>query len=136
MASFERNINSFHVVSPFWYSVTDATTIVVSDGANLELANRFIDLAQSRGVPVVPTLVDATPAGTMAAILADPAQRATHVQAIAAFAANGDFDGIDIDYEKFAFSDGRDTWRPPDPTGRRSSPSSAPGSPRTAANST
>ena len=29
---------------------------------------------------------------------------------IAAFAADNDFDGIDIDYEQFAFADGRDTW--------------------------
>ncbi len=46
----------------------------------------------------------------MAAVLADPATRAQHVDAIAAFAADGEYDGIDIDYEQFAFADGRDTW--------------------------
>jgi spore germination protein YaaH len=46
----------------------------------------------------------------MAAILADPAQRAVHVQTIVDFANNNRFDGIDLDYEKFAFSDGHATW--------------------------
>jgi spore germination protein YaaH len=46
----------------------------------------------------------------MARILADADQRAAHVDAIAEFAADGDFAGIDIDYERFAFDDGRDTW--------------------------
>jgi len=46
----------------------------------------------------------------MAGILADADQRARHVDAIAEFAAAHDFDGIDIDYEQFAFADGRDSW--------------------------
>ena len=46
----------------------------------------------------------------MAGVLADPTQRDRHVDALAAFAADGDFDGLDIDYEQFAFADGRDTW--------------------------
>jgi spore germination protein YaaH len=32
------------------------------------------------------------------------------VDTIRAFAADGRYDGIDIDYEQFAFADGRDTW--------------------------
>ena len=58
----------------------------------------------------MPSIVDAMPAGGMAALLADPASRTAHVDAIARFAADGDYDGIDIDYEQFAFADGRDTW--------------------------
>ena len=46
----------------------------------------------------------------MAAILADPATRAQHVDAIANFAAVHDFQGIDLDYENFAFKDDRSTW--------------------------
>ena len=58
----------------------------------------------------MPSIVDSLPAGEMAAILADPVTRATHVDTLRAFAAGGDFDGLDINYEQFAFSDGRDTW--------------------------
>ncbi len=46
----------------------------------------------------------------MAGILADPAQRARHVDALVDFAADGDYDGMDIDYEQFAFADGRESW--------------------------
>ena len=56
------------------------------------------------------SILDGTEAGVMAGILADPEQRSRHVDTIAAFAADGDFAGIDIDYEQFAFADGRDTW--------------------------
>jgi spore germination protein YaaH len=43
-------------------------------------------------------------------VLADPASRAAHVATIADLAATNDFDGIDLDYEQFAFSDNRATW--------------------------
>ena len=46
----------------------------------------------------------------MAALLADPESRAAHIDAIVAFAAEHDFQGIDVNYENFAFNDGRDTW--------------------------
>ena len=59
---------------------------------------------------MVPSIVDLLPAGEMAAIIADPVTRTRHVEAIRRFAADGDYDGIDIDYEQFAFADGRDTW--------------------------
>ena len=50
------------------------------------------------------------PPGDMAALLADPAQRARHVEALAEFAEEGDYAGLDIDYEQFAFADDRSTW--------------------------
>lgn len=110
LPSFEQNINSFHVISPFWFNATSATTIDVDPQTNTALADRFIGLAQSRGVPVVPTIMDHTEPGVMAAILADPVQRAAHIETLATFAAQGNYAGIDIDYESFAFYDGRDTW--------------------------
>jgi spore germination protein YaaH len=61
-------------------------------------------------LPLVPSIVDAMPAGGMAAVLSDPAQRAVHVDTIVSFAEQGDYDGIDLDYEQFAFADPRDTW--------------------------
>jgi spore germination protein YaaH len=61
-------------------------------------------------VPVVPSIIDAYDAGGMAKILADPATRAAHVEALAALAAREQWDGIDLDYERFAFADGSDTW--------------------------
>jgi len=46
----------------------------------------------------------------MAAILADPAQRSAHVGALVDFVEQGGYDGVDLDYESFAFEDGRGSW--------------------------
>jgi len=74
------------------------------------LADEFLSTAREHDVPLVASILDHTEAGTMAAILADPEQRAAHIDAIARFAEEGDWAGIDLDYEQFAFADGRDTW--------------------------
>jgi hypothetical protein len=72
-------------------------------------------------VPVVPSIFDRTDEGVMAGILADPQQRARHVDAIVAFATDGDYDGIDLDYEQFAFADDA-------PPGRRRARTGSPSS--------
>ena len=73
-------------------------------------AEQFVETATANDIPLVASILDATGPGEMAAILADPGPRADHVDAIVDFAADGDFAGIDLDYEQFAFADGRDTW--------------------------
>ncbi|MDJ0771142.1 MAG: HAD-IA family hydrolase [Ilumatobacter sp.] len=97
-------------LSPFWYGARGATDIVVDENASEELASAFLDEAQTSAARVVPSIVDEMPAGGMAAILADPATRSQHVDAIMAFADDVDADGIDLDYEQFAFADGRASW--------------------------
>jgi spore germination protein YaaH len=46
----------------------------------------------------------------MAAVLADPAQRAAHVSALVNLAVANGYAGIDLDYEQFAFADGTSSW--------------------------
>ena len=106
----DRRLGSLRDVSPFWFNATGVTEIGVDPSASPELTAEFMDKARDSTANVVPSIVDAMPAGGMAAVLADPATRAQHVDAIAAFAADGGYDGIDIDYEQFAFADGRETW--------------------------
>jgi HAD superfamily hydrolase (TIGR01509 family) len=101
---------SFRELSPFWFNATGAATIETDPNTPSDVAEYLITTARSEGVPIVPTIVDAMPAGGMAAILADPVTRTQHVDAIVAFAAGGGYDGVDIDYETFAFADGSDTW--------------------------
>lgn len=105
-----RRLGSMREVSPFWFNATGVDSIETDPNASDENIEEFMDIARSSGAAVVPSIVDATPAGTMASILLEPEMRERHVEAIVSFAADGDFDGIDLDYEQFAFADGRETW--------------------------
>ena len=110
LPEFGRRGPSMREVSPFWFNAVGVDQIIVDPNASGELTAQFMEQAERADVDVVPSIIDGLPAGAMAAILADPTTRAQHVEAIRAFAADGGYDGIDIDYEQFAFSDGRDTW--------------------------
>ena len=110
LAELEPRANAFHQISPFWYEVTGVSTIQPYANTPVEETDEFIAKARSQGIPLVGSLYDQTAPNVMAALLADPESRAAHIEAIAAFAAEHDFQGIDINYENFAFNDGRDTW--------------------------
>lgn len=107
---FDQRSGSMREVSPFWFNATGVNQIQFDPNASIELTEQFMELAMASDAAVVPSILDAMPAGAMAAILADPTTRSAHVNAIRSFAADGDYDGIDIDYEQFAFADGRSTW--------------------------
>ena len=103
-----RRAGSMREVSPFWCNVTGITQIEIDRNAAEKLTEKF--LKNTRDAAVVPSIVDKLPAGEMAAILADPSTRQRHIETIVSFARSGDYDGIDVNYEQFAFADGRDTW--------------------------
>ena len=103
-----RRAGSMREVSPFWFKVTGVTQIETDRNASIELAEKF--LKNTRGALVVPSIVDGLAAGQMAAILANETTRQRHIEAIVKFVRDGDYDGIDLNYEQFAFADGRDTW--------------------------
>lgn len=110
LASFNANAAVFGDVSMFGY-FTDAAGSVkpyatMDPNAPLVLKRD----ARAAGVEFVASIIDATKPREMAAILADPATRAVHVDAVTRFAIAGDVDGVDLDYENFAFNDGKATW--------------------------
>jgi spore germination protein YaaH len=110
LPEFKQRVGSLRDVSPFWFNATGVDTIEVDVNALDEGLDEFFEIASNAGVNVVPSIIDAMPAGGMAAIIADPATRTQHVETIRSFAEELDVAGIDIDYEQFAFADGRDTW--------------------------
>ncbi len=110
LASFTANSDMFADVSLVAYSALDATTIVTYDGLPDGTKDTYRAATSAAGVPFVATIFDDSPSGTMAAVFADPAQRSAHVRTIVDLVVAGDYDGVDIDYEKFAFSDPRSTW--------------------------
>jgi spore germination protein YaaH len=97
-------------LSPFWYSVSGVDEIGLDPNAPADATAEYLDHARRTGVRIVPSVVDALPAGEMASILGDPTTRSRHVDALVALADDIDADGLDIDYERFAFADDRSTW--------------------------
>lgn len=100
--------------SPFNYSVTSATGFAMSSlySANLTTVTRSL---RANGLPVIPSLTDGISGGVeegMATMLRD--QMDVHVQAIVNLVMTGvdgiAFDGIDLDYEGFAFDDLSSSW--------------------------
>lgn len=110
LGSYQANSELFADVSIVAFSATDATTISTYDGLPDGTIDTYRAATSATGTPLIATIFDDSPSGTMAAILADPGTRAAHVQAVVDVVVNGGFDGVDLDYETFAFSDGRDTW--------------------------
>ena len=110
VGSTAERLDGIRELSPFWFTATDADTIVADQYLPEGAAGEFMGLVADSPARVVPAILDTLPAGGMAAIITDPATRARHVAAIVGFAEEVDADGIDIDYEQFAFADAPTTW--------------------------
>ena len=108
--SFDANAELFGDVSIVAYHATGAGEIAPYERLSVDAIGRFAGRAQPAEVPLLATIFDETAAGVMAGVLADPATRTAHARAIAEIVFVNGFDGVDLDYEQFAFSDGRDTW--------------------------
>jgi beta-phosphoglucomutase-like phosphatase (HAD superfamily)/spore germination protein YaaH len=106
----EARVGQIRDVSPFWFGARSATEIVVDESADPVATKQFLAVLSDRHGRLVPSIRDEMAAGAMAAVLADPAGRTRHVATIAAFAEQLGADGIDLDYEQFAFADGAATW--------------------------
>ena len=110
------NADLLSEVSPFWYSAMQGGAAGVEPRVNPNFtnsaANMSWSMAQLRGagLRVVPAIADSSGKGKMASVLADPARRAAHVADLVNLIVSNGYDGLDLDYETFAFSDGRASW--------------------------
>jgi spore germination protein YaaH len=99
-------------VMPFWYSLKSPTVIrddYVSGNPSWPIADT-VCLMRRAGLQVIPTMTDGTAKLVLSEYLANPATRTTIVKTIVDLVVKNDFDGIDLDYEGFAFVDGSTTW--------------------------
>jgi len=94
--------------SSFSYSVYSATSI--GRKTSLDRYGKMRAAARAARIPFVPALADATSKLKMAGIVTDPVLRALHVKTLVDFAVEMDFDGLDLDYEGFAYVDGGASW--------------------------
>jgi spore germination protein YaaH len=110
--SLVANEDLFSDVSPFWYSAQQLSNGNLRIAQSVSSASKayLLDNVRPTGVPILPAVTDGMAAREMAAVMASPTKRGQLVsQLVNVVVANG-YDGIDLDFEKFAFSDGRSTW--------------------------
>ncbi len=100
-------------VSPFWYGLTSES--VIRDKYTLGLYTKPITGAiqdlRNRGLTILPTITDDMPVRGLAGILANDSRRAVLVKSISDLVAKYNYDGIDLDFEKFyAKGETRANW--------------------------
>jgi len=113
-----NNADLIKEVMPFWYTLkysAKSKTVGITD--LYTPANPSIPMSQPlaalRGanLQIIPTITDGTAKGVLADLLKSPASTKQIVTAIMNLIQVNNFDGIDIDFEGFAFVDGNKTWK-------------------------
>ena len=112
-----NNIDLVDEVMPFWYTLKyDGKTKKAFIQDLYAPANPSIPIAQplaamrAAGLKIIPTITDGTAKLVLAKMLANPTQRAQVVDAIATMVRVNNYDGVDLDFEGFAFVDGNTSW--------------------------
>jgi len=99
-------------VMPFWYSLKSPTVIrddYATGNPSWPIADT-VCLMRRAGLQVIPTMTDGTDKLVLSGYLANPDTRVTLIKTIMDLVTKNNFDGIDLDYEGFAFVDGNSTW--------------------------
>ena len=107
-----QNKDLMKEIMPFWFSIKSPTVIrndYVSGNPSWPMADT-VCLLRRAGLQVIPTMTDGTGKLVLSNYLANSGTRATIVKAIVDLVLTNNFDGIDLDYEGFAFVDGNTTW--------------------------
>jgi spore germination protein YaaH len=107
-----RNKDLMKEVMPFWFSLKSPTLIrndYNTGNPSWPMADT-VCLMRRAGMQVIPTMTDGTAKLVLAGYLANPTTRTTIVNSIVNLVNSNGFDGIDLDYEGFAFVDGNTTW--------------------------
>ena len=113
-----NNTDLIKEVMPFWYTLKYSTTSKKSRIVDLYgPANPSVPISvplaamRSANLQVIPTITDGTEKGVLAGLLKAPASRKQVVDTIMKLVRTNNFDGIDIDFEGFAFVDPNTTWK-------------------------
>lgn len=96
--SAKKNLRDLDTIHPFAFSVKSDGTL--EDLADLDESKwrSLFRSAERRDVEVIPTIMWSDGA-QIHAILSDEDRRRAHIEAIVEMVGDGDFDGVDIDYE-------------------------------------
>ena len=112
MAAILANKDLMSEVSPFWYSLSSATAIKDQyASAKLTIPMKTqLDLLRANGLKIIPAITDGSKKLVLAGLIAKPSTRSQVVNTITKLVLTNNYDGIDLDFEGFAFTDGTDSW--------------------------
>lgn len=99
-------------VMPFWYTLkseTKITDLYTPSNPGVPMSTPLTTMRDS-GFQIIPTITDGTSTLVLAKLLSVPTTRTQVVSAITNLVTANNFDGIDLDFEGFAFSDGTASW--------------------------
>ncbi len=113
-----NNTDLIKEVMPFWYTLKYSAKSKKSSVTDLYTpANPSIPMSiplaamRSANLQIIPTITDGTEKDVLAGLLKAPASRTQVVKTIVDLVRTNNFDGIDIDFEGFAFVDENKTWK-------------------------
>lgn len=99
-------------VSPFWYTAENPVSPSIAEALPCPTCSPYavnkdtvVPALQGARVKVLPTITDGMNTLQMAAVLGDSTRRTTLVSRIVALVQTEGYDGIDLDFEGFAFND-------------------------------
>jgi spore germination protein YaaH len=107
-----RNSDLIKEVMPFWFTLKSKAVIrndYVSGNPSWPMATTTC-LIKRAGISVIPTITDGTAKLELSTSLANVTTRTQIIESISNLVMNNGFDGIDLDFEGFAFVDGSATW--------------------------
>ena len=112
------NADLIKEIMPFWYTLKyDGKTKKPVIADVYKTANPSVPITEpltalrNAGMTIIPTITDGTEKLVLASLLAKPVSRKQVVDAIVATVASQNYDGIDLDFEGFAFIDPNTTWK-------------------------
>jgi spore germination protein YaaH/5-hydroxyisourate hydrolase-like protein (transthyretin family) len=116
-----NNVDLIKEAMPFWYTlkfdgkkkatfVADLTNTGKNPVTQLTESQTAIAALRQANVQIIPTITDGTQKLVLAGLLKNPTSRTQIVTEIMNLVRTNNYDGIDLDFEGFAFVDGNTTW--------------------------
>lgn len=113
-----NNADLIKEIMPFWYTLkydgkskkAVATDVYKTANPSVPITEPLTAL-RNAGMTIIPTISDGTDKLVLANLLSKPVSRKQVVDEIVATVASQNYDGIDLDFEGFAFIDPNTTWK-------------------------
>ena len=112
-----NNADLINEVMPFWYTLRYNKNKKIAVVADLYAsANPSVPIStpltalRAAGILIIPTITDGMAKLELSNLLSTAADRTKTAKVIADFVITNNYDGIDLDFEGFAFVDGSATW--------------------------